>query len=76
MGVGTSLCRQKVGVNMTNEERLRKYIQEHCKNCKNKDKELCNIRIFNLNKIIETKCEFYERRKKEGNNIEKANLIS
>lgn len=50
---------------MTNEERLRKYIQEHCKNCKNKDKELCNIRIFNLNKIIETKCEFYEREDKQ-----------
>ena len=65
MGVGTSLCRQKVGVNMTNEERLRKYIQEHCKNCKNKDKELCNNRIFNFGKIVETKCEFYEREDKQ-----------
>lgn len=46
---------------MTNRERLEKYIKENCSNCKNKDKQDCNIRIFAVNKTIYTKCDYYER---------------
>ena len=46
---------------MTNKERLEKYKKEHCCKCKNKDKDLCDIRVFAVDKIIYTKCGFYER---------------
>ena len=46
---------------MTNEERLKKYVEENCKNCKNKNKDLCNIKIAVINDIVKTKCNFYER---------------
>ncbi len=46
---------------MTNEERYKKYIEEHCKNCKNKNKYLCDIRIFVIENTICTKCGYYER---------------
>ena len=46
---------------MTNEERFKKYVQENCKNCKNKTKFMCDIRISNVNDITQTKCEYYER---------------
>lgn len=46
---------------MTNEERFKKYVDEHCKQCKNKHKDLCDIRICVKSDIIETKCRFYER---------------
>lgn len=49
---------------MSNEERYKKYIDEHCKDCKNKDKDLCDIRISYLNGVVTTKCSFYEREKK------------
>ena len=49
------------GVVMTNEERYEKYIEENCKNCKNKDKDLCEIRISYFNNTITTKCVYYER---------------
>lgn len=49
---------------MSNEERYQKYIDEHCKDCKNKDKDLCDIRISYLNGIVTTKCSYYEREKK------------
>lgn len=48
---------------MTNEERFSKYIEEHCKNCKNRTTELCDIRIFVLNDIVTTKCAYYEKNK-------------
>lgn len=48
---------------MTNEERLKKYVEENCKNCKNKNKDLCNIKIAVINDIVKTFCEFYEREK-------------
>lgn len=47
---------------MTNEERYQKYIEENCKNCKNKEKDLCEIRISVFNNIITTKCVYYERK--------------
>lgn len=46
---------------MTNKERLEKYKEEHCGECKNKDKDLCDIRVFAIDRIIYTKCSFYER---------------
>ena len=49
---------------MTNEERFKKYVKEHCKNCINKKDDLCDIRINCINGIVKTYCEFYERSKK------------
>lgn len=51
----------KEGVNMTNEERYKKYIEEHCKNCKNNKTDLCDIRISAIDNIIRTKCCYYDR---------------
>ena len=47
---------------MTNKERLEKYKEEYCSKCKNRDKELCDIRVFTIDKTIYTKCGFYERK--------------
>lgn len=44
-------------------ERLTKYIQEHCINCKNKRTDLCEIRISTLNDVVVTRCRYYEREK-------------
>lgn len=46
---------------MINNERYEKYIEEHCRNCKHKTEDLCDIRISVLNDIITTKCAYYER---------------
>ena len=46
---------------MTNEERIKKYIQEHCGNCKNRDKFECEIRVFQNSNTIYTRCIAYER---------------
>lgn len=35
---------------MTNEERFKKYIEEHCKNCINKRSDLCDIMKEKLKK--------------------------
>lgn len=51
---------------MTNQERFKKYKQEHCKYCKNRTKDLCDIRIAVKNDVIETKCVFYEREQNRG----------
>lgn len=56
---------------MTNAERYQKYIDEHCKSCKNKDKDLCDIRISYFNGIVTTKCCYYEREKKDAIKSEK-----
>ena len=50
---------------MTNEERFKKYVEVHCKNCKNRYQDFCEIRISQINDIIKTSCEFYERSKNE-----------
>ena len=49
---------------MTNSERFKKYINEHCKNCKNNKTNLCDIRISVIDNIIRTKCQFYEKENK------------
>lgn len=46
---------------MTNEERFKKYVEEHCKNCKNKHEDVCEIKIAVINDIVKTSCEFYVR---------------
>lgn len=50
---------------MTNKERLEKYKEEYSSKCKNKDKELCDIRVFVRDKTIHTKCVLYERKENE-----------
>ena len=44
---------------MSNEERYEKYIEEHCKNCKNNKTDLCDIRISVIDNTIRTKCCYY-----------------
>lgn len=46
---------------MSNEERYQKYIKENCKNCKNKERYDCEIRIYQREDTIITKCANYER---------------
>lgn len=46
---------------MTNAKRYKKYIQEQCKNCKNKREYDCEIKIYRKGDTIVTKCENYER---------------
>ena len=46
---------------MTNEERFKKYIKEHCKNCINRKNDLCDIRISCVDETVKTYCNFYER---------------
>jgi hypothetical protein len=53
----------KEGLAMTDKERYEKYINEICRECKNKETDLCNIRIFTLENIIFTKCVYYGRKK-------------
>ena len=47
---------------MTNEERFKKYVEEHCSRCENRIKFLCDIRITKkTDGTIETKCNYYKR---------------
>jgi formylmethanofuran dehydrogenase subunit E len=48
-------------VHMTNQERIKKYKEEHCSRCKNKTKNDCEIRVFQNGDVICTKCVYYER---------------
>ena len=45
---------------MTDKQRYEKYKNEHCKNCKNRNTDLCEIRISQINDITNTKCEYYK----------------
>ena len=45
---------------MTNKERYKKYIEEHCSVCKNRDTDLCNIKIWKDKDIIYTRCVYFE----------------
>ena len=47
---------------MTDKQRYEKYKNEHCKNCKNRNTDLCEIRISVLNDVVITKCAYYERK--------------
>ncbi len=47
---------------MTNEERFKKYVEENYKNCINKNRFLCDIRVIKKSDgVIETKCNYYKR---------------
>lgn len=46
---------------LSEKERFDKYVKEQCRNCKNKDKNLCEIHTSAYGGIITTKCEFYEK---------------
>lgn len=46
---------------MTIQDLYKEYICEYCKNCKNRNKDLCNIRVATLSNMIEAKCDAYER---------------
>lgn len=48
-------------VMISEKERFDKYVKEQCKNCKNKDKNLCEIHTSAYGGIITTKCEAYEK---------------
>ena len=48
---------------MTNETRYQKYIKEHCNKCKNKETNLCDIRIFVIDDKVNTGCTYYEEEK-------------
>ena len=61
---------------MSNEERFKKYVEEHCKNCINRKTNLCDIRISYINGIIKTYCTFYERELKETQKKKKAEYVT
>lgn len=48
---------------MKNYERYKKYIELTCPCCKNKDTNLCEIRISYFDGIIKTRCAYYEKDK-------------
>ena len=52
---------------MTNAERYKKYVEEHCRNCKHREEDLCDIKIWEAPDAIITKCNFYEREKGKDN---------
>lgn len=47
---------------MTTKQRLEKYKQEQCKNCKNRKEQDCEIRVFKTENEICTRCLNYERK--------------
>ena len=59
---------------MTNAERFQKYIDEHCKDCKHRSEELCDIRISFLDGVVTTKCSYFEREKNETEKKKKKNI--
>lgn len=56
---------------MTNQERFQKYIDEHCKDCKHKNEDLCDIRISVLDGVVTTKCTYFEKEKSKSQNNSK-----
>lgn len=46
---------------ISEKERFDKYVKEQCRNCKNKDKNSCEIHTSAYDGIITTKCEAYEK---------------
>lgn len=51
---------------MSKEEKFKNYKEEHCKRCKNKKKDLCNITIVTNNKSIKARCCYFEEEKKRS----------
>ena len=46
---------------ISEKERFDKYVKEQCKNCKNREKDLCEIHTSADGGIITTKGEAYEK---------------
>lgn len=46
---------------MNYQERIEKYIKENCSKCKNRKKFECDIRVFQNENVVCTKCINYER---------------
>lgn len=59
---------------MTNQERFQKYIDEHCKDCKHKNEDLCDIRISYFDGVVTTRCIYYERDKNEEKKTKKKDI--
>lgn len=48
--------------NICSEDRYKKYMEEHCINCKNNKTNLCEIRIIYSKDSTITKCCYYEKK--------------
>lgn len=46
---------------ISEKERFDKYVKEQCKNCKNREKDMCEIHTSAYGGIITTRCEAYEK---------------
>lgn len=46
---------------ISEKERFNKYVKEQCRNCKNRDRNLCEIHTSECGGIITTRCEAYEK---------------
>lgn len=46
---------------ISEKERFDKHVKEQCTNCKNREKDMCEIHISAYGGIITTKCESYEK---------------
>ena len=49
---------------MTTQERYKKYVEEVCIKCSNREKNLCKITIREGNNNIEAGCDYYEPKRK------------
>ena len=47
---------------LSEKERFDKYVKEQCKNCKNKEKDMCEIHTSVYAGIITTRCKAYEKK--------------
>ena len=50
---------------MTLQERYKKYKKEVCKTCVNKNSDKCEIRVFELEGKVCTKCIEYEKERRK-----------
>lgn len=46
---------------MSTKELFKKYVEEICPTCKNRNCYLCNITIANNGKETKAKCSYYEK---------------
>lgn len=57
----TLIIYKEEGVHINNQERVEKYKKENCSRCKNRKEFECDIRVFQSEDAICTKCINYER---------------
>jgi hypothetical protein len=46
---------------MTIQDLYEEYICDYCKNCKNRNKNLCNINVVAFSNMTKAKCDAYEK---------------